>query len=362
MNTKSLKTAVVAILCAATAAVCGFGLSACDNGPSEPGPGYPDPNPETPVEESFSYTVAMPDGAPALAAAQLMIEDMQFGGEVNYTVVNSNAIAAQVSGGVADVCILPVNAAVQLAGSGEQYKLLGTVTHGNLYMLSSKHPDTQITAQNLNTLVGSTVGCIQLSSFVGNVFKMILANNDIPYEVVESVEVAKEGVVNLINIADPATGISPAAEFDYMVGAEPVVTAKINGSASAASPLKLVGDLQELYGEEGYPQAVMVAKCEVINESPEFIAALTEAVGDNAEWIVSESAVMSDIVAAINANYDGATSTLTEKNLNATVISRCAIEFVPASGCKQEVTDFITSLESVTGASLTLSDNFFYMD
>lgn len=342
---KVLKRGVLTVVCAATAAMCGFGLSACA---------------QNEADGDFSYTVAMPDGAPALAVAHLMVEDMQFGGEVNYKVVNSNAIVQQVSGGEADICILPVNAAVQVAGSGEEYSLLGTVTHGNLYMLSAKHPDEQITASNLSTLVGKTVGCMQLSSFVGNVFKMILDDNDIPYEVVESADVAKEDCVNLINIADPASGISPSAEFDYMIGAEPVVTAKINGSASAAAPLRLVGDLQALYGEEGYPQAVMLAKNSVIEENEEFITDFISAVEANAEWIASDGVVMSDIVAAINANYGGAISSLTANNLNSAVISRCAIEFVSASECRQEITEFIGKLEVLTGTSLTISDSFFY--
>ena len=341
---KGLKRKVAAIACAA-AAVFVLGVSACaeDTGSGE-----------------FSYTVAMPDGAPALAAARLMVEDMQFGGEVNYTVVNSNAITQQVSGGVADICILPVNAAVQLAGSGETYSLFGTVTHGNLYMLSAKHPDEQITVSNLKSLVGKTVGCMQLSSFVGNVFKMILDDNDIPYEVAESADVAKEDCVNLINIADPASGISPSAEFDYMIGAEPVVTAKINGSASAAAPLRLVGDLQALYGEEGYPQAVMLAKNSVIEENEEFITDFISAVEENAGWIASDDADMTAIVNAINANYGGATSSLNANNLNSTVISRCAIEFVSATECRQEITDFIDKLEAVTGTTLTIADKFFY--
>ena len=304
---KVLKRGVLTVVCAATAAMCGFGLSACA---------------QNEADGDFSYTVAMPDGAPALAVAHLMVEDMQFGGEVNYKVVNSNAIVQQVSGGEADICILPVNAAVQVAGSGKEYSLLGTVTHGNLYMLSAKHPDGQITASNLSTLVGKTVGCMQLSSFVGNVFKIILDDNGISYEVVESADVAKEDCVNLINIADPASGISPSAEFDYMIGAEPVVTAKINGSASAATPLRLVGDLQALYGEEGYPQAVMLAKNSVIEENEEFITDFISAVEANAEWIASDGAVMSDIVAAINANYGGAISSLTANNLNSSASLR----------------------------------------
>lgn len=337
---KGLKRKVAAIACAA-AAVFVLGVSACaeDTGSGE-----------------FSYTVAMPDGAPALAAARLMVEDMQFGGEVNYTVVNSNAITQQVSGGVADICILPVNAAVQVAGSGETYSLLGTVTHGNLYMLSAKHPDEQITVSNLKSLVGKTVGCIQLSSFVGNVFKIILEDNDVPYSVVESVSDAKSDSVNLINIAEPSTGITPAAEFDYMIGAEPLVTAK----TTAAPALKIVGDIQALYGENGFPQAVMLAKNSVIEQNGEFIADFISAVEANAEWIASDDADMTAIVNAINANYGGATSSLNANNLNSTVISRCAIEFVSATECRQEITDFIDKLEAVTGTTLTIADKFFY--
>ena len=337
---EGLKRKVAAIACAA-AAVFVLGVSACaeDTGSGE-----------------FSYTVAMPDGAPALAAARLMVEDMQFGVEVNYTVVNSNAITQQVSGGVADICILPVNAAVQVAGSGETYSLLGTVTHGNLYMLSAKHPDEQITVSNLKSLVGKTVGCIQLSSFVGNVFKIILEDNDIPYTVVESVSDAKSDSVNLINIAEPSTGITPAAEFDYMIGAEPLVTAK----TTAAPALKIVGDIQALYGENGFPQAVMLAKNSVIEQNGEFIADFISAVEANAEWIASDDADMTAIVNAINANYGGATSSLNANNLNSTVISRCAIEFVPATECRQEITGFIDKLEAVTGTTLTIADKFFY--
>ena len=337
---EGLKRKVAAIACAA-AAVFVLGVSACaeDTGSGE-----------------FSYTVAMPDGAPALAAARLMVEDMQFGVEVNYTVVNSNAITQQVSGGVADICILPVNAAVQVAGSGETYSLLGTVTHGNLYMLSAKHPDEQITVSNLKSLVGKTVGCIQLSSFVGNVFKIILEDNDIPYTVVESVSDAKSDSVNLINIAEPSTGITPAAEFDYMIGAEPLVTAK----TTAAPALKIVGDIQALYGENGFPQAVMLAKNSVIEQNGEFIADFISAVEANAEWIASDDADMTAIVNAINANYGGATSSLNANNLNSTVISRCAIEFVSATECRQEITGFIDKLEAVTGTTLTIADKFFY--
>lgn len=327
-----------AVLCTFAAAASALAFAACGDGNNGNGGG------------TSLYTVAMPDGAPALAAAQLMAEDMQFGKEVTYTVVNANAIGRQVSGGKADVCILPVNAAAQLAGDGKTYKLLGTVTHGNLYMLSSEHTE-EITAENIDTLVGKTVGCIQLDNFVGGVLKMILEENGLDYEVVEEASAAREGVVNLIAVADPAT-INPSLGYDYYVCAEPLVTAKTSGGA-----LSVVGDIQALYGEEGFPQAVMVAKNSVIASDPQFISDICAAVTANSAWL--KTADTDGIVAAINKNYGGATSTLGGK-LNATVIERCAINFVPAAECRQEVTDFIAKYAKTLGQQLTVADAFFY--
>ena len=100
--------------------------------------------------------------------------------------------------------------------------------------------------------------------------------------------------------------------------------------------------------------------CLVLEENEEFITDFISAVEANAEWIASDGVVMPDIVAAINANYGGAISSLTANNLNSAVISRCAIEFVSASECRQEITEFIGKLEVLTGTSLTISDSFFY--
>ena len=335
---KGLKRVFAAFACAAALA-CGSALAACGDEGGD-----------------VSCTVAMPDGAPALALAKLMVDDMQFGGEVDYSVVNANAIGAQVSGEQADICILPVNAAVQLAGSGEKYKLLGTVTHGNLYMLSAKYPETQITAQTLSSLAGKTVGCIQLSSFVGSVFKMILEANGVPYEVVESADAAVEDAVNLINIADPATGITPAAQFDYMIGAEPMVTAK----TTAAPALKIVGDIQRLYGENGYPQAVLVAKTSVIEEAKSAVDTLITYMEGSAGYLASASP--SDVVALLEDCYtDGMTPSLNANNLNATVIANCSVRFTTAQACKERVNEFLSELIAISPEFTTMvSDSFYY--
>lgn len=141
--------------------------------------------------------VYAPDGAPALALAQLMGDEMQFGSDksVNYNVVNANTIQTYVTGEnpQAELCVLPVNAAAMALGSGENYKMLGTVTHGNIYVVSNTEK-TALTAANLEEqLTGKMVGCIQLQSFVGFALQIVLDKYDIEYRITEDNEDVQDG-------------------------------------------------------------------------------------------------------------------------------------------------------------------------
>jgi ABC-type nitrate/sulfonate/bicarbonate transport system substrate-binding protein len=133
---------------------------------------------------SGNVSVYVPDGAPALSIAKMLADDVDFGDgvNVNYNVVSASTIQTYVTGAnpTADVCILPVNLAVKLLGSGNTYKLLGTVTHGNLYLVSNS--GEKISTSNLSTLKGKRVGVVNLSAVPGLTFKMILKSNNIEYE------------------------------------------------------------------------------------------------------------------------------------------------------------------------------------
>lgn len=329
-----MKKTTAIFAAAALAAAMSLGISACGG-------------------DDGAVTVYMPDGAPALALAQLMVDEPDLGADVSYRVVDASTIQTYVTGDMkADVCVLPVNAAATVAGDGSEYTMLGVVTHGNLYMVSSKYGE-QITGDNLTSLVGKTVGCIQLNSFVGAVFKAVLGDAGIGYTVVADAAQASPDSVNLINIANPASEISPSAEFDYMIAAEPVVTAKTSGG-----DLGVVGDLQALYGEGGYPQAVMIAKNSLIESDPEFIRALVDAVAEGAQKLVSDGADIASIIEAVNAN--GGAGTLTAGNLKPETLKRCAIAFEAAADAKSDVLSFIAKYNAVTNMSLSLSDAFFY--
>ncbi|MDE6868788.1 MAG: hypothetical protein K2J83_06590 [Clostridia bacterium] len=132
--------------------------------------------------ESYSggVSVYMPDGAPALGLANLMAGEKAFDVAVNYNVVDSTLIQTYVAGDCkADVCVLPVNVAVKLLGSGEKYKMVATLTHGNLYLLSNS--GTKISADNLSQLKGKKVGVVNLAAVPGLTLKVILKNHGIEY-------------------------------------------------------------------------------------------------------------------------------------------------------------------------------------
>lgn len=130
-------------------------------------------------EYSQKISVYAPDGAPALGLAKLMAEGVLDNTE--YHIVDANSIQTLVSGEnpKADICVLPVNLAVKLLGNAQNYKLIGTLTHGNLYILSKNN--IQISVDNLSELIGKRVGVINLAQVPGLTFKLILKNYGIKF-------------------------------------------------------------------------------------------------------------------------------------------------------------------------------------
>lgn len=305
-----------------------------------------------------TYTVYAPDGAPALALANAVNEDDD---RYDFRIVASNAITAQVQGEepAADFCILPVNVAAKLLGKGETYQMLGTVTNGNMYLLTTGD-NPGITTDNLSTLVGKTVGVVQLNNVPGLTFQAVLSRNDIDYQILGNDVEAASDKVNLQAFADAST-VTPASGCDYYLCPEPAATGKINGTASSANPFKLAGSLQTLYdGENGYPQAVLVAKTSVIEEAKSIVDTFITYMEGSADFLASASAA--DVVALLEDCYtEGMTPSLNANNLNATVIANCSVYFTAAQDCKSRVNVFLAELIDLNAEfTSAVSDSFYY--
>ena len=305
-----------------------------------------------------TYTVYAPDGAPALALANAVNEDDD---RYDFRIVASNAITAQVQGEepAADFCILPVNVAAKLLGKGETYQMLGTVTNGNMYLLTTGD-NLGITTDNLSTLVGKTVGVVQLNNVPGLTLQAVLKANHIAYQTLGNDAQPAADKVNLKAIADASSGVTPAGGCDYYLCPEPAASAKLRGTASSANPFKAAGSLQELYGENGYPQAVLVAKKTVIDSDSEAVGKMIEYMNGSDEYLAAASA--EDVVNVLADCYtEGMTPSLNANNLNATVIANCSVYFTAAQDCKSRVNAFLAELIDLNAEfTSAVSDSFYY--
>ena len=307
-------------------------------------------------KEEKEIIVYMPDGAPALALAGLMAEDTQEDG-VSYNVVPATAIASKVTYKEeeknADLCVMPVTAASKLLGNGENYTMLGAVTHGNLYLIAKD--EVQYTADNLSSLIGKKVGVLQINEVPGLTFKATLNKYDIPWQELTNDGTMAEDKVNLVAI----TGVEAvgAIDADCFMVAEPAATAQSKKGYS------IVGDLQALYGgENGYPQAVLVAKKSLVTEKSDWVKDFTSKVELSSEWLLSASG--EEIVAAVSAHMEdeGAVTSLKAPLLSSVVLGRCGIYFTYAANCKAEVANFLNGMLAVNNKAAAIPQEAFYWE
>ena len=307
-----------------------------------------------------TYSVYAPDGAPALALVNAIEDKAE---KFEYHVVDSSTIQTYVTGEEpeADFCILPVNAASKILGTGTVYQMLGTVTNGNLFFLSAENNE-DLTKDNLSTLVGKSVGVVQLPNVPGLTLQAVLNKYGIDYQIVDNGGEKAEDKVNLIAF-DPAN-VTPAGGCDYYLCPEPAASTKIKGTASAEKPFRMAGDLQELYGgEEGYPQAVLVAKKSVLEgdkADKDVVKTMLSYMEDSNAYLktVTPETVLS---ALDGVRTEGLSASFNANNLTSEVIANCSVRFTAASACKERVNAFLEELIAVNeSAAKAVSDAFYY--
>lgn len=302
-------------------------------------------------------TVYMPDGAPSVAFAKMMADDTAVNG-ITYRVVAPNLIKSKVTANNqnknADICVLPVLAAAKLLGNGDKYQTLGVITHGNLYFIAKDGAFGD--GDFLSGLLGKTVGVLQIADVPGLTLKSVLSARQIEYQEVFAVENAAYDAVNLLPITS-AKDVGVLEGIDAYLLAEPAVSAKVS------SPLgfSIVGDLQALYGgENGYPQAVVVAKKSLIQNNETFVKKFIRSLNESAAWLSNASG--ENVAAAVRSHLEDKsyTSTLVGSVLTKETLLRCGARFVSATQSKTEILAYLERIRSVdAGKTGTVSDAFF---
>lgn len=277
--------------------------------------------------------VFMPDGAPALALAKCLAEDTD-GDGISYCVVDTSKEMKTLLANLtnkdeeknADFCVLPVTAGAKLLGAGDTYQALGIVTQGNLYLVANTAETTY--TSDVSALRGKVVQVAKMNEVPGLTLKAVLARKGVAWQVLDGAERAYDKV-NLTTAS-----LWP----DVELLAEPAVSKRV-----AAGKGFVVGDLQKMYGEDGYPQAILVGKRSFLESYPAFTQEFLEKVKDGASWLTTATA--ETLFTAITSHYvDGHTPAFGVENLGAETVARCGIRFDGGDAMKTRIETYLTEV------------------
>ena len=320
---KVFKAALMLVIAAALIAALAVGFAACD------------PKDETPG----ALRVAAPEGTPALAIARLKTDNATLAGHaMTYEVVSPSLIAAEMSGGKADVVIMPVNAGANLIRQGADYRLISVAVNGSLFMVGSTEDGGAIERADI---AGSKVACIGQGATPGLVFEYVMRSMGL--EIVAADKTPGENQVAVQYVADgpAAKTLLENDKVDFAVVGEPAATTFKNALKLNAE-LDMQAAWKDATGEETYPQAGLFVRTSLAADA-EFTSALFDALAASKEWVNSNP---SEVGAFMKANlYESAA-------FPAPSISRCAIDAEPLGEAdKAEILAFLSAVMPKAGGT-----------
>lgn len=317
------KKIIAVIMCFIVICALTFTLVACQNGTTE-------------------INVYVPDGAPALAVAELFSLEKIEGAKLNIEITTGANVQTKVAAEEADIVICPTNMAANLYNKGAQYKLVTVNLFGLLYLVGNAP------AANLSDLVGQVVHTIGKNNTPEFVFKKILDSANIEY--VDS-DVAVEGKIAL-RYYEKGESIVPllkSGTISYAILGEPAAT---NSGAQE------LFDLQALWKQatnldESYPQAGLFVSDKLLNDNKKLVKSFVKALQSNETYITS-----SDVNAAKILEEHGSND-FKGKTLTPTILQRCNVRCVSAITCKDQLIAYFNAIKSVNPDFALPNDGFY---
>lgn len=209
--------------------------------------------------EKKDVVIAVPDGAPALAIAKMIDDNVQLEGyNITYKVIEggATAISAAVINNEVDFLVAPTNLGAilhnKLKPNGTQFKLIANVFNSLLYIVG-----TDNTVKNLEDLKGKVVYNIGEGATPDLTFTYVLSKKGIKYSKTENPELDEIGIQYVID-GPTAISLLEKGTAQFAILGEPAVTTVINANnANIASELF---SLNELWNgatgtTNGFPQA-----------------------------------------------------------------------------------------------------------
>ncbi|MFS8540579.1 MAG: ABC transporter substrate-binding protein [Tissierellales bacterium] len=225
-------------------------------------------------QEKKTVKFCFPNGVPALTVAKLAYENpiIDENMEIEYEIQSTpDLLASKILKGEADIAIVPSNLAAQAYNKEIPYKLVGTSVWGTLYMMSTEEIDS------FDSLKGKEVYSFGKNLTPDLVFKYVLKENGIDPD--------KDVSITYLNAASEVGPAFISGKTNLAVLSEPAVTNIMMKKDNA----KVVFDFNEEWSkitgiEQGYPQASLIIKSDLIENDKEFVNKFIQVYSENLQW------------------------------------------------------------------------------
>lgn len=292
-------------------------------------------------------TCYVPDGAPALAVANIASAKKIGATNVKTVVTTGEDVVAKCSVGEADMAILPTNAAVTICSKRNDYRIFSVNVHGLLFVVGTKN------IADLSELSGK-VYSIGLGNTPEFVFKTILDHKKIDYSNGGKIELQYHPDASAI-IPLLMQGAQKGEDCFAVIG-EPAVSNLLAKAKAQGKDMFRLFDLQQLWQQAtesevvGYPQASLIVKKELL-QNKNFAKALEQSVFSNNEFLMQNLGELNSLMQSIGSSLD--------VNYTAEIIGNCNLNAVWAKDIKADLETYLEKFAAMK-AYLPLSQNIFY--
>ena len=229
-------------------------------------------------DEKATVKFIFPDGLPALSVLGMYSENKQFEDNVNIKYEKA-ATAETLTGSLLTeddniIAIVPSSLAAQLYNKNMGYKILGTVSWGSLYLVSSED------ISGLADLKNKKTGIIGRGQTPDIVFRNILSKNNID---VESLD------LEYFSSGTELANALAAGKIKTAVLSEPAASILLKKNTDIKMILSLNEEWKKLYSNKyGFPQATLIAKEGVMKKYPDIAEKLAAEFEEQNKWLIGE--------------------------------------------------------------------------
>ena len=226
-------------------------------------------------KEKPAVKFIFPDGLPALAVLGMYSENKQFDDNIEIKYEKA-ATAETLTGSLLTkddniIAIVPSSLAAQLYNKNMGYKILGTVSWGSLYLVSSED------VKSFQDLKNKKTGIIGRGQTPDIVFRNLLSKNGINPETLE---------LEYFNSGTELANALAAGKIGTAVLPEPAASILMKKNTNVKIVTSLNEEWKRVYSNEyGFPLATLIAKSSLLEKYPDIAEKLEKELTEQNKWL-----------------------------------------------------------------------------